>query len=900
MTRGDGTPVNAVYGFTTMLFKLIEETDADHVAVIFDAARKTFRNDIYPQYKAQRPEPPEDLLPQFPLVRDATRAMNIACIEHEGYEADDVIATYACKAVDAGAKVTIVSSDKDLMQMVGERIVLFDAMRNRTIGAAEVREKFGVGPERIVDLLALAGDSIDNVPGVPGIGVKTAAQLLEEYGDLETLLARAAEIKQPKRRESLIEHADEARISRRLVELCCEVPVPLPLSAMAVNKPDPETLLGFLRLQGFKSLIPRVERGLAAGRGGTPAPAAPQSEATAPVARDYALVTEARVLDGWIAEARDRGQVAIDVVTATGACGMRSRLVGIALAVAPGRACYVPLAHVGTASQGALDLGDGAIGEGAPEQILAAQALGRLKTLLEDDSVLKIGHDFKGDMQMLAREGIAVAPVDDTMVLSYVLDSALHGHGLEELGKLHLEQDVVSWTDVVGTGRAQITFDRVPLGAAMEYAAEQADTAWRLYERLKPRLREERVTTVYETIERPLIPVLERMERYGIRVDAAALRLLSADFTRRLSALEDEIYRLAGHAFNIGSPKQLGEVLFDEMGLGGAKKGKTGAYGTGADVLERLAAEGLDLPVKVLEWRQLSKLKSTYADALVEQINPETGRVHTCFAMAVASTGRLSSIDPNLQNIPVRTEEGRKIRRAFVAAEGHKLLSADYSQIELRLLAHVAGIEALKDAFRRNLDIHAMTASQVFETPIEGMDPMVRRKAKAINFGIIYGISPFGLARQIGVPQGEAKRYIEAYFARYPGILDYMELVKSLARKQGFVTTLYGRRIHVRGINDRNPNLRGFAERAAINAPIQGGAADIIKRAMVRLPAALEKAGLRARMLLQVHDELVFEVPDAETEATAALVKDVMEKASVLDVPLVVETGIANAWDEAH
>jgi DNA polymerase-1 len=898
MTRGDGTPVNAVYGFTTMLFKLIEETDADHVAVIFDAARKTFRNEIYPQYKAQRPEPPEDLLPQFPLVRDATRAMNIACIEHDGYEADDVIATYACKAVEAGAKVTIVSSDKDLMQLIGDGIVLFDAMRNRTIGAAEVREKFGVGPERIVDLLALAGDSIDNVPGVPGIGVKTAAQLLEEYGDLEGLLARAAEIKQPKRRESLIEHAEAARVSRRLVDLCRTVPVPLPLSAMAVKKPDPDSLLGFLRAQGFKSLIPRVERGLAAGAA-TPA-AAPVAAAGQPAKRDYALVTAPRVLDGWIAEARENGQVAIDVATETGLCGMRPRLVGIALAVTPGRACYIPLRHVGTASQGALDLGDGAIGEGAPEQIPLDQAMPCLKSLLEDDSVLKIGHDIKGDMQVLAREGIAVAPVDDTMVLSYVLDSALHGHGLEELAKLHFEFDTVSYADVAGSGRNQIPFDRVPLGAAMEFAAEAADVSLRLHARLKPRLREERVTTVYETIERPLIPVLERVERNGIKVDAAALRALSADFSRRLLALEDEIYRLAGHEFNIGSPKQLGEVLFDEMGLGGARKGKTGAYGTGADVLERLAAEGHELPVKVLDWRQLSKLKSTYADALVEQINPQTGRVHTCFAMAVASTGRLSSIDPNLQNIPVRTEEGRKIRRAFVAAEGYRLLSADYSQIELRLLAHVAGIEALKEAFRRNLDIHAMTASQVFETPIEGMDPMVRRKAKAINFGIIYGISAFGLARQIGVPQGEAKRYIEAYFARYPGILDYMEQVKSLARKQGFVTTLYGRRIHVRGINDRNPNLRGFAERAAINAPIQGGAADIIKRAMVRLPPALEKAGLNARMLLQVHDELVFEVPDAEAESTTALVKDVMEKASALDVPLVVETGLGHAWDEAH
>ncbi|WP_316976084.1 DNA polymerase I [Shumkonia mesophila] len=902
MTRPDGTPVNAVYGFTTMILKLIEDTDADYIAVVFDTARRTFRNEIYPDYKAQRPPPPEALIPQFALVREAARAFNVAQVEMEGYEADDLIATYACLAHEKGAKVTIVSSDKDLMQLVGDGITLYDAMRNRVIGPDEVREKFGVGPERVIDVQALAGDSSDNVPGIRGIGVKTAAQLIAEFGDLDTLLARAAEVKRPKCREALIEHAEMARVSRRLVTLCKDVPVTAPLETFVKRTPDGPAAMAFLREQAFRSLIAKLEGRLMAG---SPVPAA-VGDAPAvipvPVAAQprYELVQDETALASWIAAAHATGFVAFDTET-TSLDAMTAKLVGVSLAVEPGHACYIPLGHQAPAAQGALDFGgDAATAQSEIRQIPMARAIELLKPLLEDDSVLKIGQNIKYDMQVLANLGVAVAPIDDTMLISYVLDGALHGHGMDELAELLLDHKTIQFKDVAGTGKNKVTFDRVPLEAARDYAAEDADVTLKLYNVLKPRLIAERMVTVYETMDRPLVPVLERMERWGIKVDATELKRLSDDFAGRLVDLEDKIHQLVGRPFNVASPKQLGEVLFEDMGLAGGRKGKTGAYSTDAEVLEALAAEGHDLPARVLDWRQLAKLKSTYTDTLIGQINPRTGRVHTSYAMAATSTGRLASTDPNLQNIPIRTEEGRKIRRAFIAEPGFKLLSADYSQIELRLLAHVAGIEALTEAFHKGLDIHAMTASQVFGVPIEGMDPMVRRKAKAINFGIIYGISAFGLARQLGIPRGEADAYIQAYFARYPGIRDYMEKTKEEARTKGVVATLFGRRCPTPGIADKNPAMRNFAERAAINAPIQGGAADIIKRAMVKLPAALEAANLSARMLLQVHDELVFEVPDAETEATAAVVKAVMEGAAKLDVPLVVDTGIAQSWDEAH
>ncbi|MBF0093623.1 MAG: DNA polymerase I [Alphaproteobacteria bacterium] len=888
MTRPDGTPVNAVYGFSTMLMKLIGETDAGHLAVLFDAGRKTFRNDIYPAYKAHRPDPPPELVPQFALIREATRAFNVACVEMEGFEADDLIATYARQAAGRGGRVTIISSDKDLMQMIGGSVLMLDPMKNRPIGPDEVREKFGVGPDRVADVQALAGDSSDNVPGVPGIGVKTAAALIEQFGDLEAVLSRAAEIPQPKRREALIAHADLARISRRLVTLRDDVPVDTPLDAFAVRRPDPAILRAFLEEQAFRTLLARVESS-------APLPVAPEPSP----ARDYELVDRLDVLDRWIAAARSKGVVAVDTETDS-LDSIAAALVGVSLALEPGRACYIPLRHVAPEAQGSLDLTGGSAAAD-PVQIPVAEALARLGPLLEDPGVLKVGHNIKFDLQVFATEGLRVAPLDDTMVMSYVLDGADHGHGMDELARLHLNLDTITFKEVCGSGKSGITFDRVPLDKARDYAAEDADVTLRLYLLFKARLLAERMLTVHETLDRPLIPVLAAMERNGIRVDPLTLTALSGEFASRMSALEETVHRLAGAPFNVGSPKQLGEVLFDRLGLpGGKKSAKSGAYTTDASVLETLAAAGHELPARVLDWRQLAKLKSTYADALVASINPRTRRVHTSFAQTITSTGRLSSTDPNLQNIPIRTEDGRKIRHAFVAEPGHVLLSADYSQIELRLVAHVADIAALKEAFHHGADIHAITASQVFGVPVEGMDPALRRRAKAINFGIIYGISAFGLAAQLGISNGEAKAYIDAYFARFPEIQTYMERTKGDARRKGFVTTLFGRKCATPGIHDKNPNMRAFAERAAINAPIQGGAADIIKRAMIRLPDALTEAGLAARMLLQVHDELVFEVPVAEAEATSVLVRRIMEGAARLSVPLVVDAGYAGNWADAH
>ncbi len=897
-TRPDGTPVGAVFGFTQMLMKLVDDTDADHIAVIFDTDRVTFRNDIYPDYKANRPETPEDLIPQFALIREATEAFDLPAVELKGYEADDLIATYARLAADEGAEVTIVSSDKDLMQLVNEKVTMFDSMRNRTIGRKEVEEKFGVGPDQVIEVQALAGDSTDNVPGVPGIGIKTAAELVREYGDLENLLAHADDIKQPKRRERLKENADLARISRELVTLKRDVKVPVALAAFKVKPPDPEKLLRFLEEQGFKRLVTRQISRLKPGA--VPGVAAPKEAGD----HAYELVQSLDRLEAWVAAAHEAGVVAFDTET-TGLDATQAELVGFSLSVNGGEACYVPLAHRSLPAE-TLDL-DGERDVGAvktPSQIDFPKALKLIKPLLEDESVLKVGQHLKYDMVVMARYDIRISPFDDTMLISYALEGGLHGHGMDELARLHLGIETITFKEVAGSGKKQIRFDEVPLEKACEYAAEDADVTGRLHRLLKPRLAEAHVTAVYETLERPLVPVLVEMERTGIRVDKTQLRKLSAEFAERLDGLATKIHKSAGHPFNIASPKQLGEVLFDEMSLEGGRKGKTGAYGTGADVLEGLAAEGHALPALVLDWRQIAKLKSTYTDALTEQIHPETGRVHTSYAMAATSTGRLASSDPNLQNIPVRTEEGRKIRKAFVAEKGMKLLSADYSQIELRLLAEMAEIETLREAFHEGVDIHALTASQVFGVPIKGMDPMVRRQAKAINFGIIYGISPFGLARQLGIPQKEAAAYIEAYFERYPGIRDYMEATKVFARNHGFVTTLFGRRCFVPGIKDKNPARRNFSERAAINAPLQGTAADIIKRAMIRMPEALIDAKLAARMLLQVHDELVFEVPSAEVEATAALVTRVMERATApklaLSVPIVVETNAAANWADAH
>ncbi|MEM8800721.1 MAG: DNA polymerase I, partial [Pseudomonadota bacterium] len=903
LTRKDGTPVNAVFGFTTMLFKLLQDVGEgdkpSHFAVILDAAKESFRNDIYADYKANRPPPPDDLVPQFPLIREAVKGFSVPCIEMLGFEADDIIATYARRAAADGFKVTIVSSDKDLMQLIDDQVSMFDTMKNVRLGHDAVLEKFGVEPERVVDVQALAGDSVDNVPGVPGIGIKTAAQLINEYGDLDTLLDRAGEIKKNKRRENLIEFADQARLSRDLVRLKQDVDLELGLDDLTVRPQEPAPLLAFLDDQGFHSLKAKMLADQPEARAHEAG--SPESNGdNAPIDRSaYECVTTWEAFDDWIARARDRFELTIDTET-TSLDPMEAELVGIALALGPGEACYIPLAHTGSDGDG-LAL-DGA----APEQLPRDEVLDRLKPLLNDPAVLKIGQNLKYDMAVLANYDVKLTPIADTMLISYALDAGRGGHGMDDLAERHLAHKTIAFKDIAGTGKKQLTFDKIPLEDAVPYAAEDADVTARLYRLLKPRLAQEHVTRVYERLERPLAPVLVDMERAGIKVDRQVLSRLSGEFAQRMGALEADIHELAGEPFNIGSPKQMSEILFEKLDLEPKpKKTKTGAYATGAEILEKLAETGHELPRRILEWRQLAKLKSTYADALQNQINPQTGRVHTSYHMASTSTGRLSSNDPNLQNIPIRTEEGRRIRQAFVPEPGHVLIAADYSQIELRLLAHIADMESLKTAFAEGQDIHAMTASEVFDVPIEGMDPIVRRRAKAINFGIIYGISAFGLARQLDISRGDAKRYIDTYFERFPGIRTYMDEQIALCRKQGYVETLFGRRAHFQNINSKDQARRGFSERAAINAPIQGSAADIIRRAMIRMPGALAEAGLSdVKMLLQVHDELVFEAPEDRVDAAIPIIRDVMADAAApavtIDVPLVIDCGTGQHWDEAH
>jgi DNA polymerase-1 len=892
MTRGDGTPVNAVYGFTNMLIKLLEDTKADRLAVIFDASERTFRNELYAEYKAHRPETPPELVPQFGLIREAVRAFNVPCIELLGYEADDLIASYAKAAVAEGDEVTIVSSDKDLMQLVSDRISMLDPIKNRRIRADEVKERFGVGPDKVIFVQALCGDPTDNVPGVHGIGVKTAAELINLYGDLDGLYAHVDEIKQPKRRETLKANEDKARISLELVTLKDDIALPMPIDALVKRAPDTETVRAFFQAQEFRKLLERLDGGLVVrgAEAGASVPVPPGDVVEQRPAR-YVLVQDEATLIGWIARARDQGYVGISVTT--GGPRFATTLVGIALALGDGDACYIPLGHVAP-GQGASEL---ALAAHAPAQLGFETVRHVLGPLLVDPGVLKIGHDVKRAIR--AFDACPVAPFDDVMLLSYALEGGLHGHELDELSQLHLGHAMVAPKTLLGSGKAQIELAAVPLDQALGYAAELADVTLRLHKRLKPLLVGARVTTLYETIERPLVPVIADMERRGVKVDRAALNRLSAAFAERISGLETEIFKLAGRAFNVGSPKQLGVVLFEEQKLPSGKKTKTGDWSTHSDILEPLA-EQYDLPARVLDWRQTSKLKSTYADALVDEIDPRTGRVHTTYALAVASTGRLSSNDPNLQNIPVRTEEGRLIRSAFVAEKGHRLLSVDYSQIELRLLAEIADIALLKDAFRQGVDIHALTASQVFNVPLADLDKETRRKAKAINFGIIYGISAFGLSKYLSCTPGEAADYIRAYFERYPEVRVYMDQCRAFARQHGFVRTLFGRKCHVPGIHEKNPARRGFAERQAINAPLQGSAADIIKRAMIRVPDALAAAKLDAAMLLQVHDELLFEVPEAQLDETSAVVRRVMEGAVSLTVPLVAEAGSGVTWAQAH
>ncbi|MBX9777469.1 MAG: DNA polymerase I [Xanthobacteraceae bacterium] len=962
--KSDGLQVNAVLGFCNMLWKLLRDMKEGerptHLAVVFDKSEQTFRTEFYPEYKANRSAPPDDLIPQFGLIREAVRAFDIPCLEQAGFEADDLIATYVREACELGANATIVSSDKDLMQLVNDCVIMYDTMKDKKIGIPEVIEKFGVPPSKVIEVQSLIGDSTDNVPGVPGIGVKTAAQLIGEYGDLETLLARAGEIKQEKRRQSLIDNADKARLSKRLVTLDDHVKLDVPLAELAVHEPDYKLLVAFLKGMEFNTLTRRVaefsgveaaeieaaqpstrsprDRDAAAakpatvaasatvapglplsGGGMTPkkmptgaagnivitpqALAAERTEAARKAKFDrarYEIVGKRDRLEAFVARAREIGSVAINAET-VGEDPMQAAICGIALAIAPNEACYVPLAHRKAGN------GDGGLfgGERAPDQLSEDDALKLLKPLLEDPGVLKIGQNLKFELQLFAVRGIEMRSHEDTMLMSYVLDAGRYGHAIEALAPRYFNHTAIEYNDVIGTGKAKVEFDCVAFDKAAPYVAEDADLALRLTQVLRPRMVAEHMTSVYETLERPLLPVLARMERRGIAVDRQVLSRLSGEFAQRAAGLEAEVRELAGDpSFNPGSPKQLGDILFGKMGLPGGTKTKTGQWATGARVLDELAELGHALPQKILEWRQITKLKSTYTDALPGYINPTTRRVHTNYAMAATPTGRLSSSEPNLQNIPIRTEEGRKIRRAFIAAPGHKLASADYSQIELRLLAEIGNVELLRKAFRDGLDIHAMTASEMFGVPVKGMPGEIRRRAKAINFGIIYGISAFGLANQLGIEREEAGAYIKKYFERFPGIRDYMEETKAFAKQHGYVTTLFGRKCHYPEIKHSNASIRSFNERAAINARLQGSAADIIRRAMTRMDAALAKKKLNARMLLQVHDELVFEVPEDEVDKTLPVVKAVMEDAPhpavTLSVPLAVDARAADNWDEAH
>ncbi len=900
--KSDGLPIGAVSGFCNMLQKYVEGNagpDAPtHVAVIFDKGSHTFRNDLYDLYKANREAMPEDLRPQMPLTREATKAFNIACKELEGYEADDIIATLAVQAREAGGRVTIVSSDKDLMQLVGGGVEMLDAMKNKRIDRDGVVEKFGVGPERVVDVQALAGDSVDNVPGAPGIGVKTAALLINEYGDLETLLDRAEEIKQPKRRQTLIEKRDQIELSKKLVQLDENTPLDFTLDDLEVKDPDAETLMKFLAEMEFRTLTKRIADKLGVDSPVIPDISTPEAESQAEDvpfdATKYECVRDAAALQKWIDQAYERGWVAVDTET-TGLNEMIADLVGISLCVEAGEACYIPLTHRESATDDLF--GSDALADG---QMPLDAALNLLKPMFEDPSILKIGQNMKYDAKIFKRYGVDVAPIDDTMLMSYAMHGGEHGHGMDTLSERYLSHTPIPIKPLLGSGKSAITFDKVPIDEATAYAAEDADITLRLWKLFKPQLHQVQVTTVYETLERPLVPVLKEMEMHGIKVDRDVLSRMSNAFAQKMAGLEAEIHELAGENFNVGSPAQLGEILFDKMGLEGGKKGKTGKYSTGADILEDLATEH-ELPRRVLDWRQLSKLKSTYTDALQTHINPDTGRVHTSYSITGANTGRLASTDPNLQNIPVRTEEGRRIREAFIAEPGNVLVSLDYSQIELRILAHIADIPTLKQAFADGLDIHAMTASEMFDVPLDEMTPDIRRQAKAINFGVIYGISGFGLARNLRIPRADAQGFIDRYFERFPGIRRYMDDTIAFAKENGYVQTLFGRKIHTPEINAKGPHA-GFSRRAAINAPIQGTAADVIRRAMVRMPDAIN--GLPAKMLLQVHDELLFEVAEEAVDQTISVARAVMEGAAdpavKLDIKLVADAGQGANWAEAH
>ncbi|MBR1777240.1 MAG: DNA polymerase I [Alphaproteobacteria bacterium] len=905
MTRSDGVPVNAVYGFCAMLMKLIKEMPADYLAVMFDTSRHTFRMDLFPDYKGTRKEVPEELVPQFPLLRQAVDAFGIAQSEMAGFEADDLLATYARLAHEEEAEVTIVSADKDLMQLVGTGITIYDPIKQRVVGAEQVFEKFGVTPDKVIDVQALAGDTSDNVPGVRGIGIKTAAALINEYGSLENLLDNAASIKQNKRREVLTADANLARLSKKLVTLNAFAPVEKPLADFVLTQPDLAGMQAFFTEMGFKSLMGKLASFEPAAKGEhgavvVPDLAVPTMPVVPKVEKQYALIQEAQELARQLKIAEEKGVLAIDTETDS-LLVAEAQMVGFSFCYEEGKAFYVPLRHKPLHPQTDLFGNEDAAQD--LKQIPLKEALALLKPVLENPGILKIGHNIKFDWHVFANEydSLNMASIEDTMVLSYDLDGAAHLHNMDDLAALFLDCHTIKYRDVCGTGRGKISFDKVDLQTALDYAAEDADVTLRLYHLFKKRLENEKLVSLYELFDRPCISILYDMEREGIKVCQSELKKLSADFGAKQKVLEQKVHLAAGEEFNLNSPLQLGKVLFEKLNLPkGVKNKKTGSWATEAALLEELADDGFQIARDILEYRQFTKLKNTYTDALQEQINPKTGRVHTTFMQTVASTGRLSSNDPNLQNIPIRQEEGRAIRRAFIAESGKLLLSADYSQIELRLMAHVADVKALKDAFASGADIHAATASQIFGVPIEGMDPMIRRRAKAINFGIIYGISAFGLARQLGIERREAQEYINSYFAKYPEIKSYMEETIYFARSNGFVMTPFGRKCSVGSINDKNAARRQFAERAAVNAPIQGGAADIIKKAMLRVGPALKEAGLSAKLLLQVHDELILEMPEKEAEETAKVVKNVMESVFTLSVPLIAEVGIADNWANAH
>ncbi|MCI4591499.1 DNA polymerase I [Sphingobium sp. BYY-5] len=902
LTNQHGQPVGAVYGYTTMLWKLAEELGKaegpTHLAVVLDKGSHTFRNDMYDQYKANRPPAPEDLVPQFPMIRDATRAFSLPCIEEAGFEADDIIATYTRAAVAAGWHVTIVSSDKDLMQLIQPGVDMYDTMKNERRGADYVVGKFGVLPEQLGDVLALMGDSVDNVPGVPGIGPKTAAKLITEYGDLESVLTAAPSMKKSKMQENLIAHADMARLSRRLVALHDAMDLPEPLDDLTLKGIPKEPLQAFLSHHGFKTLLNRLGAPAAAvavaaaSTATTASPSSPVPTEEPAIDRSlYETVVTEEALDRWIAAAHAEGLVAVDTETDMLDC-VSCALVGVSLAVGPNAACYIPVGHGGTDMFAER-----------PEQLDKALVLARLKPLLEDDSVLKIGQNLKYDLTVLRRHGIEIAPFDDTIVMSFDLDAgqSLAGHGMDEAARVHLNHICISFKEVVGTGKSQISFAEVPLDRATEYAAEDADVTLRLWKQFKTRVANEGANRVYELVDRPLVGVIARMELAGIKVDREALSRLSAEFTAGIAALETEIHELAGQPFAIGSTQQLGAILFDKMGYKGGKKGKSGAYSTDVTILEQLKAQGAPIAAKILDWRQLSKLKSTYTDALQAQINKDTGRVHTSYSLTGAQTGRLSSTDPNLQNIPIRTEVGRQIRHAFVAEPGNVILAADYSQIELRLAAHMADVPALKQAFEQGEDIHNRTAQELFGE----VNRDTRGRAKTINFAILYGISRWGLAGRLEISADEAQDMISRYYERFPGISIYINETIEKARERGYTETLFGRKTWFPRIKAPVQHERQGAERAAINAPIQGTSADIIKRAMARMGPALEAAGLPAvKMLLQVHDELVFELPQGDVEAASAVIRQVMETAAEpivkLSVPLGVEIGTGPSWGAAH